>query len=238
MQKKVQIFLFFLLILVQVLSAKNDLLLKKAAQLYDNEEFAEAKNIYDSLYKTGEYDKKILEKLVDISEKNNQQAEAIYFLRKIAQEYGGVDTEKRINSLIETLDYRHGVTVVENNFFSFWLKRNRIFFFGLIFLSFVAGVYCLRITKRQELKRFAYLLFPFAGFLVLGMLYAHFGIGKQAILIHSSGFYQQPAYAAAYQAEIFAPGSVLEIKEEADIWYKISVNGREFWIPRFNARIL
>jgi DNA-binding SARP family transcriptional activator len=84
---------------VHILSAKQDVLLKKAAQLYDNEEFVAAKILYDSLYRMGEYDKNILERLVDISEKNNQQAEAIYFLRKIEQDYGGQEVEKRINTL-------------------------------------------------------------------------------------------------------------------------------------------
>ena len=102
----------------------------------------------------------------------------------------------------------------------------------------MVGGYCVKISRKQDLKRLGFGFFAVSFFLFMGVLYTYFGIGKQAILIDASGFYQEPAYAAAYQSEIFAPGSVLDIKEESDIWYKIAVNGREFWIPKFKARVL
>jgi len=238
MQKKPQIILFLFMFLVHILSAKHDFLLKKATQLYENEEFAAAKVLYDSLYRMGEYDKKILEKLVDISEKNNQQAEAIYFLHKIAQEYGGQEVEKRINTLVEQLDYRHGVTIMDNHFFGFWLKRNQIVFWILILLGISGGFYCLWGKRISDLRKYTYLFFLFSGVLAFAMLYANLGVGKRAILIYPTGFYQAPAYASSYQAEIFAPGSILEIREERDIWYKILANGREFWIPKLRVREL
>jgi hypothetical protein len=123
-------------------------------------------------------------------------------------------------------------------FGGFWLKRNQVAFFMLILLGILGGFYCLTTQKRQDLKRFAYLLFSFSTILIFLMLYASFGVGKRAILVHATGFYQLPAYSATYQSEIFAPGSVLEIIAEQDIWYKIAANGREYWVPKFRTRVL
>lgn len=211
--------------------------LERAEKLFENGLYAEASTLYDSLINKGLDSKEVLYKSAYIAERLGKEGEAIFYLRKIEKNYGNEEIQDRIRTLSEKIE-SEGVPQIENHPVIDRINRHT-FAILLATIVILLGAIYLAFQKKQPVYRtFAISLFITSILIQILLVYFSYFQSPSLVIIKKSFFYENPSFASPYQNDLIAPGSVLEILEQKDIWYKIQYEQKEHWLPYFVVRKL
>lgn len=237
--------LFFGMLSTSVFSEVSDPegTLKNADQLYESDKFTEAVELYTDLYQEGFYSEKMLYRLSFIHEKLDNYPEAVYYLRKINQEYGD-DEERSIDQKVRGIIRANGgKRVFTNNEWNFRLFFRNWGFIIYIFFGISIGWLVfnyIRKWKKQNNGRLIATVFSWLFFLTAGSLlfWRSFMVSTQAVIVDPTSFYKAPSYAAERLEGVLSLGELVTIDSREDIWCEVSAGGTAYWIPRMAIREL
>ena len=217
--------------------------LQEGDKLYEADKYTEAIDLYTALYQDGYYTQQMLLRLSFMHEKLDNFSEAVYYLRKIDQEYGD-DEERQLEGKVRNIMKAKGGRVV----FSNDQLNFRLFFrnWGLI-IYLVFGISAgwlafnyLRKWSGNSNGRLIATIFSWLFFLTTGTLlfWRSFMVSSQAVIIDDTSFYAQPSYAAERTQNALSLGELVTIEDREDIWCEVSAGGKEFWVPKMAIREL
>ncbi len=217
--------------------------LADADRLYEEDKYTEAIDLYTALYEEGYYSQQMLLRLSFMHEKLDNFTEAIFYLRKVNQEYGD-DEENQLDTKIRNImKAKGGRRVFTNDQLNFRLFFRR--WQGLIYIVFGLSIAWLsfnyiRKWKTQSSGRTMANVFSWMFFLTAGtiLFWRSFMISSQAVIVNTTSFYTDPSYAAEMQPGAFSLGELVTIENRKDIWCEISAGGREYWVPEMALREL
>lgn len=240
---------FFILALGQLVlpmhveASNPDEDLKKADQLYEADKYTEAIDLYSDLYEEGYYTQKMLYRLSFMHEKLDNYPEAVYYLRKIIQEYGDDEEQsidQKLRGIIRTNGGKRLFTSNEWNFRLFFRQKSLIIYiiFGIA-IAWLCFNYLYK-GKRNGTPQLVTTVFAWMFFLITGSLlfYRSFMVPTQAVIIDATSFYAEPSYAAERFEQMLSLGELVTIDARDDIWCEVSAGGAAYWVPKMALKEL
>ena len=215
--------------------------LKEADQRFDSDKYTEAIDQYTALFQEGHYSEKMLYRLAFMHEKLENFPEAIFFLRKAAQEYGDRGTEDKVRKIMRA----RGVLRIYTSdgwdaYYAFFRTWG-----ALIWGLFVAATLVLLLhfflpqsfnfKARKPAYHTSWVFFILMGAI---LFYHHVETPTRAVIVKDTSFYTSPSYAAEHNKEAFSLGELVTITSEEDIWVEVNAGGREWWVPKMVVREL
>ncbi|MFN8393489.1 MAG: hypothetical protein U0176_02305 [Bacteroidia bacterium] len=197
--------------------------------------------IYESLYDQGKFSEQMLYRLAFMHENLRSYPQAIFYLKKAAQEYGEKGTDGKIRQLMQ----RQGSTRFFsgdgwNDYMLFF--RNWNWAFLLAFFLAMAGIAAHYLIPLKQLRGWrqlavigAWVIFFVAG---AALFHRSFLVPDRAVLMQDTAFYSEPGFSSNYRLGSFSLGETLEITSRSDIWVQISAAGRQWWVPNWVVREL
>jgi len=229
--------LFFSLLSTQAIASpqisRADSITKRAEYLFRFEKYKEGISAYETLYQEGYFTEKSLYRLAFMHEQEGNFASSIYYLRKIQWEYGGPNIESKIAQLLR--QYRQGQQPLGN----MWTSTQRFIYhhqgnisIGILITTLLIAIFVVAIPHRLAralgiMASTALLLF------CLLVIANHSFVPTKGVLIQETSFYRSPGYASEIINLPLGPGTMVDIKEEQDIWTKIQTTRFEAWVPTF-----
>ena len=231
-------FVFFCFFCIFLLKSQPEKWEKEANLLYDKQLYSEAKKKYSTLYQQNIYSEKILYRLAYLCEREGSYAEAVYYLRKVQQQYGGEGLNDRIGKALENTG--SGGMILENEHnFHHSLLRNTPILLGIVAVLTLFSLYLIVRLKKNKIARFLGISVLLLCILPeMGLIQAYFFQAQEAIIMKETAFYEAPSFAAACRPALYAPGTSCEILEKQDMWNKVALNDKEYWVPAFVLRTL
>lgn len=230
-------FCFFLLFLDFSLKGQVDIWEKEANLLFDKHLYSEAKKHYDTLYKRNFFSEKMLYRLAYIAEREGNYPEVVYYLRKVQQKYGGEQLNERIAIALENTG-SGGIVFGNNNSFYDAVMRNTTILLGIILFLTLFSLYLVFRIRNKSARFIGVSILILCILPEVVLVQAHFLQKPQAIIMRESAFYESSSFAAVAQPTVYAPGTSCQIVDKQDIWYKIEVNQKSYWLPSFVLRML
>lgn len=215
--------------------------LESADKAFDSGQFTLAMRQYEALYARGNFSEKMLYRMAYMHENLRAYPQAIYYLKKAAQEFGEKDTDAKIRQLMQ----RQGSTRfftgdVWNGYLSFFRHWGWVFF--VAFGGGVLGLAAHYLLPRKRLRAWrqlaavgAWTLFFMSGAVIF---HRSFLVPQRAVLMQPTAFYAAPAFSAAQRLDAFSLGETLDIDSRNDVWLQVSAAGRQWWVPRWVVREL
>ncbi|MFM2374959.1 MAG: hypothetical protein RLZZ165_55 [Bacteroidota bacterium] len=208
---------------------------------FEEGKFTQAMKIYEELYVQGIFSEKMLYRLAYMHENLRAYPQAIYYLKKAAQEFGDRDTDPKIRQLMQRQGSTHFFTGdTWNGYLSFFRSWGWLFFtaFGIS----IAGLWAhyLLPTKGMQGWRQMVAVGAWAVFLSVGTVLFHrsFLVPRRGVLMENTAFYAEPGFSATYRLAAFSLGETLDIEDHHDIWLQVAAGGREWWVPNWVVREL
>lgn len=230
-------FIFFSFFFINGFSSITNNQKERANQLYSKGLYKESGIIYDSLLGEGNYSKNILYRMAYISERFNQYGKAIFFLRKIASEFGDQEARERIQVLMDKSGVEGVMTDDGLELYDYLNRNTALLSFALILVTILGGLYYWKYPSTKSLRGLLGLLIVDA-VVVTGLIYTNYLIPARCVIITTTTFYESPSYANQAKIEAPMPGSVMIIEDKNDIWYQVALNDKSYWIPFFTIREL
>ncbi|MEM7038349.1 MAG: hypothetical protein AAF570_15295 [Bacteroidota bacterium] len=247
MSKKLSSYFIFLLLTFAVFPAALqaegvDAQLQTANKAFDSEAYTESLTMYETLYAEGYFTEKMLYRLAFMHENLRNYPQAIYYLKKAAQEYGNTATEAKIKQMMQTQGSTRIFTKDGLSAFFFQLFRNFGVLIWILFGLTVAGIAVLFFwpAKEKTMGRQIASISAWSAFTVLGLLlyYHSFFTPDRAVITEQTAFYNFPSYAAKLNTNAFSIGETVNIVDEEDVWVLVEAGGREWWVPERTVRRL
>jgi tetratricopeptide (TPR) repeat protein len=215
--------------------------LESGNKAFEAGQFTQAMALYEKVYAQGKFSEMMLYRLAFMHENLRAYPQAIYYLKKAAQEYGEHDTDAKIRQLMQ----RQGST----RFFSgdpwnAYLTLSRAWgwivylAFGLAIAALVAHYLLPNVRKpswRQLGMVGAWGLLLAAAFM---LFHRNFMVPQRAVLLEQTAFYSEPGFSANHHLGAFSLGETLDIDDHSDIWIQISAGGQQWWVPNWVVRTL
>ena len=204
-------------------------------QHFKDEQFTDARDAYENVYAEGVYTETMLYRLAFIHENLGNFPKAIYYLKKIRQEFGGQNLDEKIVQLFR----KNGTSrYMARDFWNSYL----LFFnhwgwlvWGIMILS-VGWLSYYYFSGKQILPSFhKHITLGTAvafGFSFLLLLHYLFFVPERGVIIHPTSFYNFPSFGADSQLFALSPGETIEILGEEDIWIEVEAGKNKYWVPR------
>lgn len=240
----IAVFFFFLTlnfgnIQAQVVDNPNDL--DRANKLFESEKYSEALPIYEQLYAEGIYTERMLYRLSYMHETLKNYPDAIFYLKKIRQEYGGAAVENKVKQLLQA----NGATKFYSasgwdSYIQFFADYS-LLIWGLTLISALWLVFHF-VTAKSGLPSwrkltFAIALLPFIAGSTLLILRGYV-LPDRAVMVGKTAFYSFPSYAANHSATALPMGETVNITGQEDIWLEVKVGDEVYWVPEWSVRRL
>lgn len=215
--------------------------LQQADQLFDSDKYTEAIDLYTDLFESGEYSERMLYRMAFMYEKWEEYPEAIFYLRKAAQEYGAKGTEEKVRQIMRS---QGGLRVfssdVWDSYFAFFRSYGFIFWTVLaISVALLSAHYLLPHLPQSKVRKGA-VVFSWVLLFASGSFLVHRSImpPARAVIIEQTSFYRSPSYAAEKTQAAFSQGEMVTIEDRDDIWVLVEAGGRQWWVPNMVVREL
>lgn len=215
--------------------------LESGNKAFDAGQFTQAMTLYENVYASGNFSESMLYRLAFMHENLRNYPQAIYYLKKAAQEYGERDSEPKIRQLMQ----RQGST----RFFSgdTWNGYLTLFrtwawliysVFGVSILG-IAAHHLLpnrkRTTSRTLVGVSAWSLMAITAFI---LFHRSFMVPERAVILETTAFYDAPGFSADHRLNEFSLGETVDIDGQRDIWLQVSAGGKQYWVPNWVVRTL
>ncbi len=215
--------------------------LESGNKAFEAGQFTLAIKNYQIVVEQGKFSEIMLYRLAFMHENLREYPEAIFFLKKAAQEFGEKDTPSKIRQLMQ----KQGST----KFFSNDPWNGYLTFFRswgwIIYLVFALSIVALAahlLTRNPNKPIWRQLAMVSAWTLLIasGMLLIHrsFLIPDRAVLMETTAFYSAPGFSANHHLNGFSLGETLDIDDHSDIWIQVSAGGKQWWVPNWVVREL
>ena len=216
-------------------------LLEKADKAYAAGKFDKALQHYDAVYAEDQFTEKMLYQMASIHERKGEYGWAVYYLKKVGQEYGNELLEDKIRELM--LDAGSSRTFSSSGYVTFYrlFKSWGTLFWILFFLAalLLAADFLLKSEEKPLWRQIGSggLWFLFAALLCLHT-YNLFYTPDRAVLVAPTSFYQDPGYGADHRSNVFGQGETLNIRGQRDIWLEVEAGGESWWVPKWTLKRL
>ncbi|MCI4666901.1 MAG: hypothetical protein MRZ79_01980 [Bacteroidia bacterium] len=214
-------------------SAQADSITQRAEYLFRYEKFDEGISSYEILFEEDIWTEETLYRLAFMHEQEGNFSKAIFFLRKIQWEYGGNKIDSKIAQLLQK--FRQERQPLGN----MWTLAQQIVHrylgtISIILLLSSITVTSLTILIRKRIARAIGLMLSTALLLFCLLTLAnHSLVPKKAVIINDSSFFAGPGYASEVIHLPIGPGTMVDIKDQKDIWTQIQTTRFVAWVPTF-----
>ena len=215
--------------------------LRSGDSAFEAGQFTLAMEHYQKVYAQGKFSETMLYRMAYMHENLREYPQAIYYIKKAAQEYGEKSSDAKIRQLMQ----RQGTTRFFlgdpwNGYLTFFRAWGWVIYvvFGLT-VAGLAAHYLLPNPHKPIWRQLA-LVGAWALFIVAGMALYHrsFLVPQRAVLMEPTAFYAQPGFSANYRVAAFSLGETLDIDDHQDIWIQVSAGGQQWWVPNWVVREL
>ncbi len=215
--------------------------LQSGDKAFDAGKFTLAMEEYQKVYAQGKFSETMLYRMAFMHENLREYPQAIYYIKKAAQEYGEKSSDAKIRQLMQ----RNGTTRFFtgdpwNGYLTFFRSWGWVIY--LVFGLTVAGLatHYLLPNRQKPIWRQLALVGAWAVFIVAGLSLFHrsFMVPQRAVLMEPTAFYSQPGFSANYHVNSFSLGETLDIDAHQDIWIQVSAGGQQWWVPNWVVREL
>ena len=203
--------------------------------------YTAALETFSSLYEHGIYNEKMLYQLAFIHENLRQYPDAIFFLKKIRQEYGGKNLGPKVHQLMQKNGTARYLT--EDPATDYLLFMSRFAWVGwILFLPLMVWLIYFFLSRNSKTPALMNYLTRFVSpiFLLVVLILGHYYFFRpqQAVLIQKTAYYDFPSYGAGADFSALSTGETVEITGSEDIWYEITAGDNVYWVPQFVLRKL
>lgn len=210
-------------------------------QLFDEGRYSEALEEYAFVYSAGYHSRIMLYRMAYIHDNAREYPEAIYYLKKLNQEYGGKNVNEKIIQLFQKNgSYSYRTEDFWSALLRFYNKWSWLLVgIGLMGVAAVLAWWFLK-DKLPVLLQKTLLI----GGLVLSLSVTiffgirSFAVPERAVILADTSFYAFPSFGAESEEDIFNRGETVRVKESADIWIRIQAGKDQFWVPEYVIRRL
>jgi hypothetical protein len=215
--------------------------LESGDKAFEAGQFTQALDVYEALYAKGKFSEQMLYRLAYMHENLRDYPQAIYYLKKAAQEFG----EKETNIKIRQLMQRQGSTRFFspdgwNGYLSFFRAWGWTVFvaFGLAIVGL--GLHYWLPNRRMRAWRQLAVVAAWAVLFLAGGILFHrsFLVPNRAVLMEETAYYSEPGFSAQSRLNAFSLGETLNIDARHDVWVQVSAGGRQWWVPNWVVREL
>jgi hypothetical protein len=230
--KKIIIIFFILFYALQGLAQQPADILRKADSLFAKSKHTQAFQNYESLFKQNYFSPAMLLKMAYICESKNKFPQAQFYLSlyfKTTNDFSVLEKQQSLADKHNLAGYQ-----LSDSARLLWMVNSygRYFSFLVLMLALVlflvqVGLY----KKRKSLVFPVMLIFLVGSSLVLNYLTKP---TEQGIIIASKTFAMDGPSGAANVVTQVTPGSKVEVLDRNDIWVKVSLNDKFFYV-RYDA---
>lgn len=192
-------------------------------------------------FDSGYFTEKMLYQLAQVHEQLGEYPLAVFYLRKVNQEFGGPLLEDKIRYLVQMAGGRALYSSSGWDGFLRSLSRWQwllwaLFLPGALLLTLsLSGV---KLPASAMLSRVKPLLFSVA-LLSAGLLFTRlFLVPERAVVVVTTPAYEQPGYGGHFNTEAISPGETVDVLEESDIWVRVQAGAAQGWLPGFTLKRL
>lgn len=240
--------LYFSILIFSLLGGVNGLYaqnpsdrLAHANKDFQDKQFTESLEQYENLFSEGYYSETMLYRLAYMHENLQHYSEAIYYLKKAAQDFGNDKTEAKIKQMMQIQGSTRLFTSDGWNAYLQFFRKFSLFIwlgFGIAVLGIVVLNWLplkISLSGKQIASVSAWGLF-----VVLGLVLFHrnFLAPERGVITEKTAFYDYPSYAGHVSTRVFSLGETVNILDEEDIWILVEAGGQEWWVPRKMVRQL
>jgi tetratricopeptide (TPR) repeat protein len=215
--------------------------LESADNAFAAKQYTQAMPLYEEVYAQGKFSELMLYRMAFMHENLRQYPEAIFYLKKAAQEFGDKDTDAKIRQLMQ----RQGSTRfftgdTWNVYLTFFRRWGWTVYaaFGIA-IAGLAAHYLLR-NPHKPIWRQLTMVGAWALLILSGLVLFHrsYLVPDRAVLMEPTAFYAEPGFSASHHFNAFSLGETLDIEDRSDIWIQVSAGGRQWWVPNWVVREL
>ncbi|HEX2901540.1 MAG TPA: hypothetical protein VHS96_17645 [Bacteroidia bacterium] len=250
MQQKLSTFFLLLVLLIgpnaaQIKAEASDAsaatTLESGDKAFEAGQFTQAMKMYEEVYSQGKFSEKMLYRLAFMHENLRAYPQAIYYLKKAAQEFGEKDTDGKIRQLMQRQGSTRFFTGDSwNEYLSFFRSWGWIVFavFGICIAGL--GVHYLLPNKNMRAWRQLTVVSAWALLFLSSAVIFHrsFLVPQRAVLMENTAFYAEPGFSSKHRIDAFSLGETLDIDARSDVWLQVSAAGRQWWVPNWVVREL
>jgi tetratricopeptide (TPR) repeat protein len=208
---------------------------------FESGQFTEAMRAYETLFSEGKFSEKMLYRMAFIHENLREYPEAIYYLKKAAQEFGEKNSDAKVRQLMQRQGSTHFFAGDSwNGYLSFFRKWGFVAYIVLgLSIAGLAAHYFLPRKKMPAWRQLGvvgcYALFVL---MTLVLVHRNFFVPSRAVLMERTAFYEAPAFSSNYRTQAFSLGETFDITDRQDIWIEVSAGGRSCWVPNWVVKAL
>ncbi len=215
--------------------------LESGDKAFEAGQFTQALKLYEDVYSQGKFSEKMLYRLAYMHENLRAYPQAIYYLKKAAQEFGDKGTEGKIRQLMQRQGSNRFFTGDGwNDYLSFYRNWSWLFFgvFGACILGL--GVHYWMPNNNMAAWRQLAVVGVWAILFLSGAVIFHrsFLMPQRAVLMENTAFYAEPGFSSNHRLNAFSLGETLDIDDRNDVWLQVSAAGRQWWVPKWVVREL
>lgn len=237
---------FILLQIIPVSAALAEIsdpagMLREADGKFEADKYTEAIDMYTLLFEEGQYSEQMLYRLAFMHEKLENYPEAIYFLRKAAQEYGERGTDDRVRKIMRS----RGVLRIYTSdgwdaYYAFFRSWGMLVwgFFAAAVLALLLHFFMPKEIAAGSRKAISVSSWCLLAITSIILFYHHFRTPTRAVIVEDTSFYTSPSYAAEHRSDALSLGELVTITSTEDIWVKVEAGGRGWWVPQMVVREL
>ncbi|MCB9231832.1 MAG: hypothetical protein H6581_09230 [Bacteroidia bacterium] len=209
-------------------------LLTAGNNAFESESYTEALADYEAAFEAGAYTEKSLYRLAFLQEQLRNYSRAIFFLKKIQQDFGGDLLEEKVVQLMQKNGSSHYLT---SDFWPGYFRffRNYGWIIWSLFLLSLAALIGRIVVSRDKIPAWASSLTgvfaPIFAVSLITLTHYIFFTPDRAVIVQDTAFYSFPSYGASFQHGKLSPGETVDIVDSEDIWVKVEAAEHAYWIP-------
>ena len=208
-----------------------------ADSLFYKEKYNESKNYYDSLYFINKvYTKSMLLKMAFIEEHLENYEKSIYYLSLYQKINNDDNIENKIDKLVSENQLKGYEKEDKDYIISYFISLRSEMILLLVSISIIIFLVNIYRVLNKNRPNFLIKLFFLANIGLLVVL--NYNFPKEAIVFHNNTFIMNGPSSGSDVYMLVKKGEKLNVTNELDVWYEISVNNNKKYVRKKNLKLI
>ena len=208
-----------------------------ADSLFYKEKYNESKNYYDSLYFINKlYTESMLLKMAFIEEQLENYEKSIYYLSLYQKINNDDNIENKIDKLVSENQLKGYEKEDKDYIISYFISLRSEIILLLVSISIIIFLVNIYRVLNKNRPNFLIKLFFLANIGLLVVL--NYNFPKEAIVFHNNTFIMNGPSSGSDVYMLVKKGEKLNVTNELDVWYEISVNNNKKYVRKKNLKLI
>ena len=208
-----------------------------ADSLFYKEKYNESKNYYDSLYFINMlYTESMLLKMAFIEERLENYEKSIYYLSLYQKINNDDNIENKIDKLVSENQLKGYEKEDKDYIISYFISLRSEIILLLVSISIIIFLVNIYRVLNKNRPNFLIKLFFLANIGLLVVL--NYNFPKEGIVFHNNTFIMNGPSSGSDVYMLVKKGEKLNVTNELDVWYEISVNNNKKYVRKKNLKLI